>query len=156
MAPALAPWAIGQETAACALLGMVLGVLRAFFPTKGRAAFGPDVLLVGAALLGLQSYAASLSIGGVLRWYMVCSTFFCAFAAEKLLHRPLQGMENALLWLLRCPLRLAARLAAPAVRACKARSARAKVRRQEKRTAKKPKKNLPSTQRMLYNSNVSK
>ena len=156
MAPALAPGAIGQEIAACALLGMVLGLLRAFFPTKGRAAFGPDFLFVGAALLGLQSYAACRSIGGVLRWYMVCSTFFCAFAVEKLLRRPLRGAENALLWLLQRPLRFVRWLASPAIRACKERHARAKVRRQEKRTAKKPKKNLPSTQRMLYNSNVSK
>lgn len=61
MAPALAPALIGQEAAACALLGLVLGSVRAVFPVRGRAAFLPDMALVGAVLLGLQSYAAALS-----------------------------------------------------------------------------------------------
>ena len=73
MAPALAPAFIGQEAAACALLGLVLGSVRAVFPVRGRAAFLPDMALVGAVLLGLQSYAAALSAGGVLRWYRGCS-----------------------------------------------------------------------------------
>ena len=38
----------------------------------------------------------------------------------------------------------------------KAARAAAKVRRNEKRLAKKPKKSLPTPPRMLYNSNVSK
>ena len=70
MAPALAPALIGQEAAACALLGLMLGSVRAVFPVRGRAAFLPDMALVGAVLLGLQSYTAALSAGGVLRWYM--------------------------------------------------------------------------------------
>ena len=82
MAPALAPALIGQEAAACALLGLVLGSVRAVFPVRGRAAFLPDMALVGAVLLGLQSYAAALSAGGVLRWYMPGSAFLCAFGAE--------------------------------------------------------------------------
>ena len=53
MAPALAPALIGQEAAACALLGLVLGSVRAVFPVRGRAAFLPDMALVGAVLLGL-------------------------------------------------------------------------------------------------------
>ena len=86
MAPALAPALIGQEAAACALLGLVLGSVRAAFPVRGRAAILPDMALVGAVLLGLQSYAAALSAGGVLRWYMPGSAFpaadeFCAHAA---------------------------------------------------------------------------
>ena len=80
MAPALAPTLIGQEAAACALLGLVLGSVRAVFPVRGRAAFLPDMALVGAVLLGLQSYAAALSAGGVLRWYMPGSAFLCAFS----------------------------------------------------------------------------
>lgn len=83
MAPALAPALIGQEAAACALLGLVLGSVRAVFPVRGRAAFLPDMALVGAVLLGLQSYAAALSAGGVLRWYMPGSAFLCAFGAER-------------------------------------------------------------------------
>lgn len=59
MAPALAPALIGQEAAACALLGLVLGSVRAAFPVRGRAAILPDMALVGAVLLGLQSYAAA-------------------------------------------------------------------------------------------------
>ena len=94
MAPALAPALIGQEAAACALLGFVLGSVRAVFPVRGRAAFLPDMALVGAVLLGLQSYAAALSAGGVLRWYMSSSAFLCAFGAERLLRPALQALEH--------------------------------------------------------------
>lgn len=134
MAPALAPALIGQEAAACALLGLVLGSLRAVFPVRGRAAFLPDMALVGAVLLGLQSYAAALSAGGVLRWYMPGSAFLCAFGAEQLLRPALQ----------------------PLAAERKNRAEQARARRAQKRSAKKPKKNLPSTRRLLYNSNVSK
>ena len=142
MAPALAPALIGQEAAACALLGLVLGSVRAVFPVRGRAAFLPDMALVGAVLLGLQSYAAALSAGGVLRWYMPGSAFLCAFGAERLLRPALQALEQGLFW--------------PLAAARKNRVEQARVRRAQKRSAKKPKKNLPSTRRLLYNSNVSK
>lgn len=159
MAPALAPALIGQEAAACALLGLVLGSVRAVFPVRGRAAFLPDMALVGAVLLGLQSYAAALSAGGVLRWYMPGSAFLCAFGAERLLRPALQAMEQGLFWLaagpLR-PLRLARRALQPLAAARKNRVEQARARRAQKRSAKKPKKNLPSTRRLLYNSNVSK
>ena len=151
MAPALAPALIGQEAAACALLGLVLGSVRAVFPVRGRAAFLPDMALVGAVLLGLQSYAAALSAGGVLRWYMPGSAFLCAFGAERLLRPALQALEQGLLWLAAGPLRLARRASAR-----KNRAEQARARRAQKRSAKKPKKNLPSTRRLLYNSNVSK
>lgn len=137
MAPALAPALIGQEAAACALLGLVLGSVRAVFPVRGRAAFLPDMALVGAVLLGLQSYAAALSAGGVLRWYMPGSAFLCAFGAELLLRPALRALQ-------------------PLAAARKNRAEQARARRTQKRSAKKPKKNLPSTRRLLYNSNVSK
>ena len=146
MAPALAPALIGQEAAACALLGLVLGSVRAVFPVRGRAAFLPDMALVGAVLLGLQSYAAALSAGGVLRWYMPGSAFLCAFGAERLLRPALQALEQGLFWL----------AAGPLAAARKNRVEQARARRAQKRSAKKPKKNLPSTRRLLYNSNVSK
>ena len=152
MAPALAPTLIGQEAAACALLGLVLGSVRAVFPVRGRAAFLPDMALVGAVLLGLQSYAAALSAGGVLRWYMPGSAFLCAFGAERLLRPALQALEQGLFWLGAGPLRALQPLAA----ARKNRAEQARARRAQKRSAKKPKKNLPSTRRLLYNSNVSK
>ena len=79
MAPALAPALIGQEAAACALLGLVLGSVRAVFPVRGGRRSCRIWPLVGAVLLGLQSYAAALSAGGVLRWYMPGSAFLCAF-----------------------------------------------------------------------------
>ena len=104
MAPALAPALIGQEAAACALLGLVLGSVRAVFPVRGRAAILPDMALVGAVLLGLQSYAAALSAGGVLRWYMPGSAFLCAFGAERLLRPALQALEQGLFWLAAGPL----------------------------------------------------
>ena len=99
MAPALVPALIGREAAACALLGLVLGSMRAVFPVRGRAAFLPDMALVGAVLLGLQSYTAALSAGGVLRWYMPGSAFLCAFGAERLLRPALQALEQGLFWL---------------------------------------------------------
>ena len=153
MAPALAPALIGQEAAACALLGLVLGSVRAVFPVRGRAAFLPDMALVGAVLLGLQSYAAALSAGGVLRWYMPGSAFLCAFGAERLLRPALQALEQGLFWLAAGPLRRALQ---PLAAARKTRAEQARARRVQKRSAKKPKKNLPSTRRLLYNSNVSK
>lgn len=113
MAPALAPALIGQEAAVCALLGLVLGSVRAVFPVRGRAAFLPDMALVGAVLLGLQSYAAALSAGGVLRWYMPGSAFLCAFGAERLLRPVLRALEQGLFWLAAGPLRLARRALQP-------------------------------------------
>ena len=53
MGPALSPGAVGQEMAACAVLGGVLGAARAVLPTRGRAAFLPDMLFVGAVLIAL-------------------------------------------------------------------------------------------------------
>ena len=113
MAPALAPAFIGQEAAACALLGLVLGSVRAVFPVRGRAAFLPDMALVGAVLLGLQSYAAALSAGGVLRWYMPGSAFLCAFGAERLLRPALQALEQGLFWLAAGPAGIAAAGSSP-------------------------------------------
>ena len=129
----------------------MLGSVRAVFPVRGRAAFLPDMALVGAVLLGLQSYAAALSAGGVLRWYMPGSAFLCAFGAERLLRPALRALEQGLFWLAAGPLRLARRAAAR-----KKRAEQVRARRTQKRSAKKPKKNLPSTRRLLYNSNVSK
>ena len=123
MGPALPPGAVGQEMLACGLLGGVLGAARAVLPTRGRAAFLPDLLFVGCVLMALQGYAVSQSQAGQLRGYMVLG-----------------------------PVKLAARCIAP----WKAARAAAKVRRNEKRLAKKPKKSLPTPPRMLYNSNVSK
>ena len=123
MGPALSPGQVGQEAAACAVLGACLGAGRAFFPVRGRGALLPDVLLMGGLLLGTQSYAASLSAGGVP------------------LRRPLDGL---------------AKYAVAHAQARAARKKAAKERRNEKRLAKKPKKNLPSERRVLYNSNVSK
>ena len=67
MGPALSPGAVGQEMAACTVLGGVLGAARAVLPTRGRAAFLPDMLFVGAVLMALQSYAVSQSQAGQLR-----------------------------------------------------------------------------------------
>ena len=214
MGPALSPGAVGQEMAACAVLGGVLGAARAVLPTRGRAAFLPDMLFVGAVLMALQSYAVSQSQAGQLRGYMVLAAFcaagavlggvlgaaravlptrgraaflpdmlfvgavlmalqsyavsqsqagqlrgymvlaaFCAAGAVQAALRPLFAAAEAFAGkLLLGPVRLAARCIAP----WKAARAAAKVRRNEKRLAKKQKKSLPTPRRMLYNSNVSK
>ena len=156
MGPALSPGQVGQEAAACAVLGACLGAGRAFFPVRGRGAFLPDVLLMGGLLLGTQSYAASLSAGGVPRWYMLAAAIAGIALAEYLLGVPLRAVGRVL----RRPLGGLAKYAAAHAQArAQARAARkkaAKERRNEKRLAKKPKKNLPSERRVLYNSNVSK
>ena len=156
MGPALSPGQVGQEAAACAVLGACLGAGRAFFPVRGRGALLPDVLLMGGLLLGTQSYAASLSAGGVPRWYMLAAAIASIALAEHLLGVPLRAVGRVL----RRPLDGLAKYAAAHAQArAQARAARkkaAKERRNEKRLAKKPKKNLPSERRVLYNSNVSK
>ena len=156
MGPALSPGQVGQEAAACAVLGACLGAGRAFFPGRGRGALLPDVLLMGGLLLGTQSYAASLSAGGVPRWYMLAAAIAGIALAEHLLGVPLRAVGRVL----RRPLDGLAKYAAAHAQArAQARAARkkaAKERRNEKRLAKKPKKNLPSERRVLYNSNVSK
>lgn len=88
MAPALEFPQVVQEMAACAMLGGILGVLRAFFPEKGKGAFLPDLLFVGMLLFSLQSYTAAYSTDGVLRWYMVGSAAGSAAAADGLLRLP--------------------------------------------------------------------
>ena len=70
MIPVLPPAALGQEIAACTVLGASIGALRAVFPARGRAAFVPDLVWMGAVLAAVQSYAAGQSSAGVLRWYI--------------------------------------------------------------------------------------
>ena len=152
MGPALTPAEVGRELAACGLLGACLGGARAVFPSKGRGAFWPDVLLVGAVLMLCQSYAASFGADGVLRWYLLAAAFLAAFAVQAVLDVPLGKLRQwAALPLVWCGQTLAARRESR-----KAARKAAKERRNEKRLAKKPKKNLPRERRLLYNSNVSK
>ena len=110
------------------------------------------MLLMGGLLLGTQSYAASLSAGGVPRWYMLAAAIAGIALAEHLLGVPLRAVGRVL----RRPLDGLAKYAAAHAQARAARKKAAKERRNEKRVAKKPKKNLPSERRVLYNSNVSK
>ena len=145
MLPVLQPAQLGRELAACTILGAAVGVVRAFFPVRGRSAFVPDALLTGAVLFGVQSYAAALSSAGVLRWYMVLAAFAAALCTAAVLGIPVRWAGQCLAWVLRP---LAVRHAA--------RCAARKERRNAKRTAKNPKKNLPNQRRVLYNSNVSK
>lgn len=153
MLPVLQPAQLGRELAACTILGAAVGVVRAFFPVRGRGAFVPDALLTGAVLFGVQGYAAALSSAGVLRWYMVLAAFAAALCTAAVLGIPVR----CLAWVLGAPVRLARQwvLRPLAVRHAARRAAR-KERRNAKRTAKNPKKNLPNQRRVLYNSNVSK
>ena len=86
MLPVLQPAQLGRELAACTILGAAVGVVRAFFPVRGRGAFVPDALLTGAVLFGVQSYAAALSSAGVLRWYMVLAAFAAALCTAAVGH----------------------------------------------------------------------
>ena len=47
MLPVLQPAQLGRELAACTILGAAVGVVRAFFPVRGRGASVPDALLTG-------------------------------------------------------------------------------------------------------------
>ncbi len=142
MIPVLQPSALGQELAACAVLGGCTGAARAFLPAKGRAGFAVDFLWVGMMLAALQSYAAAQSSAGVLRWYMAAACFAGAGAASFVLGVPL-GAVRAF---------LRQRVLQPAARRrTEHRNAR-KLRRSAKRPAKKRKKNLPKQRRMMYNS----
>ena len=153
MLPVLQPAQLGRELAACTIMGAAVGVVRAFFPVRGRSAFVPDALLTGAVLFGVQSYAAALSSAGVLRWYMVLAAFAAALCTAAVLGIPVR----CLAWVLGAPVRLARQwVLRPLAQRHAARRAARKERRNAKRTAKNPKKNLPNQRRVLYNSNVSK
>ena len=90
MLPVLQPAQLGRELAACTILGAAVGAVRAFFPVRGRGAFVPDALLTGAVLFGVQSYAATLSSAGVLRWYMVLAAFAAALCTAAVLGIPVR------------------------------------------------------------------
>ena len=139
MIPVLPPAALGQEIAACTVLGASIGALRAVFPARGRAAFVPDLVWMGAVLAAVQSYAAGQSSAGVLRWYMAAAAFAGAGAAAFVLGAPLRAAGGVL----------------QRRRRARRRKVR-KLRRSAKRTAKKRKKNLPNQRRMMYNSYVLK
>ena len=150
MVQVLLPARLLQEAAACAVLGAALGVVRAFLPVRGRAAFVPDVLLSGAVLLVCQSYAAGYSKAGVLRWYMAAAAFAAALCATGVLGIPLRALGRGIRAVLH-------RFAVQPVRRRRAAAKTArKLRRNAERTAKKSKKNLPNQRALLYNSNVSK
>ena len=104
MLPVLQPAQLGRELAACTILGAAVGVVRAFFPVRGRGAFVPDALLTGAVLFGVQSYAAALSSAGVLRWYMVLAAFAAALCTAAVLGIPVRWAGQCLAWVLRCAL----------------------------------------------------
>ncbi len=146
MIPVLPPAALGQEIAACTVLGASIGALRAVFPARGRAAFVPDLVWMGAVLAAVQSYAAGQSSAGVLRWYMAAAAFAGAGAAAFVLGAPLRAAGGV----------LQRRVLRPAERRRARRRKARKLRRSAKRTAKKRKKNLPNQRRMMYNSYVLK
>ena len=157
MIPVLQPSALGQEVAACTVLGAGIGAVRAFWPVKGKAAFLPDVLLVGTVLAAVQSYAAGQSLAGVLRWYMVLACFAGAGAAAFVLGCPLRAAGRFAAGCLGRPMHfLRAKAGQTALRRRAERQQAHKLRRSAKRTAEKHKKNLPNQRRMMYNSNVSK
>lgn len=157
MVQVLLPARLLQEAGACALLGAALGAARAFLPVRGRAAFGPDVLLSGAVLLACQSYAAGYSAAGVLRWYMVLAALAAALCTAGVLGIPLRALGRGIGVVLRLPSRILHCFAPqPLHRRRAAGKTTRKLRRNAERTAKKSKKNLPNQRALLYNSNVSK
>jgi hypothetical protein len=147
MIPVLPPAALGQEIAACTVLGASIGALRAVFPARGRAAFVPDLVWMGAVLAAVQSYAAGQSSAGVLRWYMAAAAFAGAGAAAFTPCRCRTAAAGSV---------LQRRVLRPAERRRARRRKARKLRRSAKRTAKKRKKNLPNQRRMMYNSYVLK
>ena len=139
MGPALSLGAVGQEMAACAVLGGVLGAARAVLPTRGRAAFLPDMLFVGVALMALQSYAVSQSQAGQLRGYMALAAF-CAAGAVQAALRPLFAAAEAFAGkLLLGPVRL------PVHRPVESCPRRRQSTAERKKTCKKTEKELANT-----------
>ena len=139
MGPALSPGAVAQEMAACAMLGGVLGAARAVLPTRGRAAFLPDMLFVGVALMALQSYAVSQSQAGQLRGYMALAAF-CAAGAVQAALRPLFAAAEAFAGkLLLGPVRR------PVHRPVESRPRRRQSTAERKKTCKKTEKELANT-----------
>ena len=152
MAPALAPVQIARDASSCAALGAALGALRALLPLRGRAAVVPDVCLVGCLLTAVQAYAASLSAGGQLRWYLLAAAALAAALAESLAAPPVRAAQR----LLALPVLAACRMLVRPLLFARARAAQmAKQRKKRKSDAKKSKKNLPTAPRLLYNSMVS-
>ena len=140
MGPALSPGAVAQEMAACAVLGGVLGAARAVLPTRGRAAFLPDMLFVGVALMALQSYAVSQGQAGQLRGYMALAAFCAAVAVQAAL-RPLFAAAEAFAGkLLLGPVRLR-----PVHRPVESRPRRRQSTAERKKTCKKTEKELANT-----------
>ena len=140
MGPALPPGAVGQEMLACGLLGGVLGAARAVLPTRGRAAFLPDLLFVGCVLMALQGYAVSQSQAGQLRGYMALAAFCTAGVVQAVL-RPLFAETEALAGrVLLGPVRLAARHRPVESRPCRRQSTA-----ERKKTCKKTEKELANT-----------
>lgn len=155
MSAALVPVQLVREGACCGALGLLAGALRALAPAKGRAAFLPDVLLTGTLLVLLQAYAAAYSAAGTLRWYMALAGVLGALLAHGVLCAPLHAARRALAWLAAQPVRfLRQRLLRPALKMHRMHVQQAKERRNEKKTAKKWKKNLQKHRHLLYNSNV--
>lgn len=137
MLPVLQPAQLGRELAACTILGAAVGVVRAFFPVRGRGAFVPDALLTGAVLFGVQSYAAALSSAGVLRWYMVLAAFAAALCTAAVLGIPVRWAGQCLAWVLGAPVRLARQWV---LRPLAVRHAARRAARKERRNAKEPQK----------------
>lgn len=151
-------WQLGLDALSCCLLGLPLGAARALLPGRGRAAFLPDMLLIGAMLLLLQSYAAGASCAGTLRWYMALACAAGVFAAHCALALPVRLLRRAMAAPAAAARRFLLRRAVlPALSAAEARRERqspAKLRRSEKTAAKKPEKGLQKHRHLLYNSNV--
>lgn len=156
MAAVPTPAQIATDAAYCCALGAALGALRALLPVKGRAAFLPDMLLVGVLLLLLQSFAAAFGSAGALRWYMAAGGAFGVLAAQAVLTVPLGFMRRRLAARFAVlPVRLLAQKALyPALERRRARVSRAKARRDEKISSKMHKKSLQKHRQLLYNSNV--
>ena len=135
MGPALPPGAVGQEMLACGLLGGVLGAARAVLPTRGRAAFLPDLLFVGCVLMALQGYAVSQSQAGQLRGYMALAAF-CAAGAVQAVLRPLFAEAEAL---------AGGKACGPVHRPVESRPCRRQSTAERKKTCKKTEKELANT-----------
>lgn len=155
MAAALAPAQLLREAWCCCVLGMFAGAGRELLPAKGRAAFAPDMLLVGVLLVLLQSYAAAYGGTGVLRWYMLLGGALGALLAHAALAAPLRAARRAAAFAAALPLRfLRRRVLLPLQKRRVWRRERAKERKNKKLIAKKCKKSLQKHRHLLYNSNM--
>ncbi len=143
---------LGQEAAACTVLGAALGVVRAFFPVRGGRLLCRICLLSGAVLPVCRATPPGTAMPGC------CAGTWCGSLCRCPLHSLCAGASVACGAGDRRALRLPGRVLRPAARAAARAAANCpQITPQRKKNRKKiAKRTCQTGAALLYNSNVSK